>query len=167
MNIKNPKIWRANKFGPECTRWLHEFGWTFKESSKAHAVFEHPRYVQIRLPSSPRVDPRKGLLAEIAKKTGISKVEVEVRLGLRSTAKASHGRRRSRNEEGRRARTFFKPRQEKPLPVPARSLDELRTELGELRARMNTAQGASYKALLEAYSTLNAEYTQRYFGEVA
>lgn len=106
---------RANKFGPECTRWLRHFGWEFDGwTGTTHARFVHPEFAPIALASSPSVDPRKWLLHDIGKRAGLTKAEVEISLGLRSPKREGPKVKRERNDAGRQARRFHVVREDKP-----------------------------------------------------
>lgn len=156
---------RANKFGPECTRWLREFGWEFSHwTGGTHARFTHPTREPISLASSPSIDPRPGLLREIARKSGLSKAQVEERLGLANHSRPGPKRRRQRNEAGRRARTFTIARETKPQPervgTSKERMESIAHEIAKCDGRLNLATGEVYERLLGERTRLRGEYLQ-------
>lgn len=134
--------------------------------TRGHPMFQHPEMGKMSLALTPR-NPGRWLYefrGRLASKLGISRYELELRLGVRQVKRSGPKTKRKRNEAGRAARTFHLYRDEKPRPervgTVRQRMDAIASEIRALDARMNLATGETYSALLGERVRLRGEYLQ-------
>lgn len=150
--------------------FLLDLGFEYVGQRSGHPTFEHSDFGKIRLPLTPSESQhwRHNHRHRLAGLLGISKRELELRLGIRQEKRHGPKVRKQRNEEGRRARTFAS----KPPPSDLNSAPKLPTptdrfkELPDLIARANHAVNTSvpgsldYQRALTEAAQLRAEFMQ-------
>jgi hypothetical protein len=155
-----------NPVAKQKASWLRRFGWECSGvAGSGHFLFEHAEYEPIEISCTPKRSGLDATLAEIGRKTGKTKREVQIALGLRNESRKSPRRKRSRNEAGRRARTFTTVTKAKPaIPVrvgtPKERLTEIAQEIGAVDQGLNHAMGDEYDSLLSERARLRHEYCQ-------
>jgi len=153
----------------EAANQLRQLGFEYVGNS-GHPQFEHSDHGKISLALTPSDRKRwsQNFRSNLAKQIGISKHQLEMRLGIRQEKRQGPRVRRQRNEEGRRRRTFGN----KPPPSAVASLPRPKTgperfeELPDLIAKANHAVNTAlpgslaYKRALSEVAQLRAEYMQ-------
>jgi hypothetical protein len=165
----SPIFHAPNKEARQIAQWLKELGWEYAGHTGAdHPRFEHPVYEPIDIASSASVPQVHAALAEIARKMGITKPELEIRLGRRQPKHQGPRVRRTRNEEGRRARRFSVVRDDGPkLPpirvgTPAERLEHIKRDRVAAEARqMRAGHGTpAYMCALDDIARCRREIAQ-------
>jgi hypothetical protein len=151
----------------EAARDLQKLGFEYVDmGARGHPLFEHPRYGKYSLALTPR-DPGqwlKGFRGNVARQMGITRIDLERRLGIYQEKRKGPRRRSQRNEAGRRMRRF--PVVPKTTPPPQRigtvqgRMAEIAEEIGAATQGLKTAVGGDYDSLLDELSRLRSEYCQ-------
>lgn len=143
-----------NTVAKEKAAWLRHFGWECVGAPRGHFVFKHPEYEQIEISSTPKHSGLGATLAEIAKKTGSTKRDVQIELGLKERSSAAPKRKRKRNEAGRSARKFSSP----PKQVAEAEEPREKKTMAQIAEELKYASGSRYDRLLSEHAELQRSY---------
>ncbi len=146
---------------------LAALGFTYEGIGRnGHLHFFHTDYGKTELPFSPSRKFKDAHRSEVARKMGISKQELELRLGLRQPKREGPKIRRERNEAGRRARRFEVVRDEPQQPVRIGSPRERREQAvkdriaAEQRQYMAEPGTPAYNCALDDFKRCQREIMQ-------
>lgn len=156
----------SNKEAREIGKWLRELGWQYiGHSGSDHDRFDHPEYGLIDIAHTASVPQKKAALAEMGRLMGITKLDVEVRLGIATRRRHGPKVKRTRNEAGRQARRFEVVRDEGPgepvrVGTPQERLKAIVRDRLEAEGRQARAEVASdeYRCALDDISRCRREY---------
>ena len=139
-----------NKEAKQLGDWLKDLGWQYIGISGAgHPRFDHPEHGLIDIACSASSAQTLPALREMARKMGVSKLELEVRLGIRQPKHQGPRVKRERNEAGRKARRFTVVRDDgsdqPPVRVgtPAERIEEIKRDRVAAEGRQMRADHGS------------------------
>jgi len=138
-----------------------------RRSGNEHELWTHPEFGTETLAFSSSRKWRDNKFNSIAQKLGLSKPELEVRLGVRSANHRGPKKTRRRNDAGRKARRFTAVKDETAAPsvrigTPKERMAEIAEEIRAVTLGLNTVAHDSeeYWSLLDEDKRLRLEYCE-------